>query len=73
MKLAMITVENRLRQGGFERGLLLSIHDELIFEIEKERIAEAQTIIKESMESAMNLTVPIELSIGVGTSWDEVH
>ncbi len=73
IKLAMIEVERRLRQGGFERGLLLSIHDELVFEIKKERIAEAQIIIRESMESVIDLTVPIKLSIGVGNSWDEVH
>jgi len=73
IKLAMIEVERRLMHEDLKSGLLLSIHDELVFEIEKERIKEAQMIIKESMETVMDLVVPIVVSIGVGDNWDEVH
>ena len=73
IKLAMIEVEKRLTENNFKGGLLLSIHDELLFEIEEIRIAEAKTIIKESMEKVMDLVVPIEVSIGIGKNWGEAH
>lgn len=73
IKLAMIDVETRLHRGKFEHGLLLSIHDELVFEIEDERLGEAQAIIKDCMEHALTLNVPIKVAIGIGKSWDEAH
>jgi len=73
IKIAMIDVENRLIAGKFKRGLLLSIHDELLFEIEDERIDEAIEIIKQSMEKVIAINVPIQISIGVGQNWDEAH
>ncbi|MBA7696523.1 DNA polymerase I, thermostable [subsurface metagenome] len=73
IKLAMIEVEKRLLQAKFKNGLLLSIHDELVFEIKKERIDEAKEIIRDSMEKIIDLAVPIEVSIGIGKNWDEAH
>ncbi|KPJ72772.1 hypothetical protein AMJ52_05290 [candidate division TA06 bacterium DG_78] len=73
MKMAMIDVERRLTTNKFKSGLLLSIHDELLFEIEENRIEEAQKMIRESMETVMKLAVPIEVSIGVGKTWGEAH
>ncbi len=73
IKIAMINVENRLDEGKFMRGLLLSIHDELLFEIENDRIDEAREIIKQCMENAIETNVPIVVSIGIGPNWDEAH
>ncbi len=73
IKLAMIRVEKELDKAKFTSGLLLSIHDELLFEIEEKRVAEAKAIIKEGMEKVMKLVVPIEVSIGVGKDWGEAH
>lgn len=73
IKLAMIGVENRLLEEKFNHGLLLSIHDELVFEIEDERLDEAQMIIKDCMEHALTLNVPIKIDLGIGKNWDEAH
>jgi DNA polymerase-1 len=73
IKIAMIDVERKLMAGKYERGLLLSIHDELLFEIEEERVDEAREIIKQSMENAIDINVPVEVSLGVGQNWDEAH
>jgi DNA polymerase-1 len=73
VKIAMINVENRLTDGKFNRGLLLSIHDELLFEIENDRVDEAREIVKHCMESAIETNVPIVVSIGIGPNWDEAH
>ncbi len=73
IKIAMINVENRLTEGKFMRGLLLSIHDELLFEIENDRIDEAREIIEQCMENAIETNVPIVVSIGIGPDWNEAH
>jgi DNA polymerase-1 len=73
IKLAMIAVEKSLTKSGFRHGLLLSIHDELVFEIEKDRLDDAVGIIRNCMENAMKLTVPIQVSVGTGRHWDEAH
>jgi DNA polymerase-1 len=73
VKLAMIAVEKSLIKSGFQRGLLLSIHDDLVFEIEKDRLDEAIGIIKPCMEHALDLVIPIEVSVGSGRHWDEAH
>jgi len=73
IKLAMIEVDRRLQDGQFESGLLLSIHDELLFEIEDKRIEEAKEIVKESMEKVIELNVPLQVSIGIGKNWGEAH
>jgi DNA polymerase-1 len=73
MKLSMIEVEHRLTMARFKSGLILSIHDELLFEIEKERIDEAKVIIKESMEQISKFEVPIVVNINAGENWAEAH
>ncbi|KPK64068.1 hypothetical protein AMJ83_04440 [candidate division WOR_3 bacterium SM23_42] len=73
IKIAMIDVERNLAARKFKSGLLLSIHDELLFEIEQDRVDEAKDIIKQSMEGVVDLNVPIEVSIGVGENWEQAH
>lgn len=73
IKIAMIEVECRLNQAKFTHGLLLSIHDELLFEVENDRTVEAIEIIRNCMENAINTRVPIIVSIGAGKNWDEAH
>ncbi len=73
IKLAMIAVEKSLTKSHFRQGLLLSIHDELVFEIEKDRLDDAVGIIRNCMENALKLTVPIQVSVGTGGHWDEAH
>ncbi|MBE0434009.1 DNA polymerase I [candidate division WOR-3 bacterium] len=73
IKIAMIDVERELTRAGFGQGLLLSIHDELLFEIENERIREASGIIKDCMENAIHINVPVEVFIGLGRNWAEAH
>lgn len=73
IKLAMIDVERKLQERGFHRGLLLSIHDELVFEIENARIKEAQQLIKESMENIIELSIPLRVALGIGQNWAHAH
>ncbi len=73
IKMAMIKVEQNLNQAGFQSGLLLSIHDELLFEIEDSRIDEAKTIIREAMENVAEFEIPVEVNINTGKNWAKAH
>jgi len=73
IKLAMIRAEKELTRAGFRSGLLLSVHDELLFEIEENRVDEARLLVKDAMEKAGKFDVPIEVTIGIGQDWGEAH
>ena len=52
--------------------IVLQIHDELLLEVNKEQKEQAKQILKECMENAMKLSVPLEVELSEGTSWYEV-
>ncbi|MDH3223249.1 MAG: DNA polymerase, partial [Gemmatimonadota bacterium] len=68
IKLAMIRVDEALRdQGGVD--LLLQVHDELVFEVREGQVEKVAVVVKEAMESAMTLDVPIRVDWGSGPTW----
>ena len=73
IKLAMIKIEDRFKAKGLKSKMILQVHDELLFECPKEEIDEAVDIIKDSMEHAMTLKVPLDVQIGIGSNWLEAH
>lgn len=73
IKVAMIAVEANLRKANIEPGMILQIHDELLFEVSENKVEDAKQIIKRDMESAWKLSVPLEVDIGVGDNWAEAH
>jgi len=73
IKKAMIAVEASLAEAGIEPGMILQIHDELLFEVPEDKVEDAKRIIKRDMESAWKLSVPLEVDIGVGDNWAQAH
>lgn len=73
IKLAMIRVEKNLADAGLGTKLLLQVHDELVFECPTNELDAAKKIIKEAMEHAMQLTVPLVVEVGSGRNWLEAH
>lgn len=71
LKLAMI----KLGRGEVVPGarMILTVHDELVFEVPEKGVDEAKAKIKEAMESAYPLDVPLEVDVGDGTHWGEAH
>ncbi|MEG1559493.1 MAG: DNA polymerase I [Clostridia bacterium] len=69
IKLAMVKVNERLREGGFKAKLILQIHDELIIDTPSNEVDEVSQILKECMENVVKLSVPIIADVGIGTSW----
>ena len=53
--------------------MLLQVHDELVFEVAENAVSEASKIIKNCMESAANLSIPLTVDIGIGKNWSEAH
>lgn len=72
IKIAMIRLQRILKQD-FKAKMLLQVHDELIFDVPKNELERLKPIIKSTMESAVNLNVPLEVEIGVGKNWLEAH
>lgn len=71
IKLAMIAVEQQLDK---QRGLLLlQVHDELVFEVDKDYASEAKTLIQNIMQSVVQLDVPLVVDVGEGQHWDAAH
>jgi DNA polymerase-1 len=73
IKVAMITIHRRLRENGTRGKMLLQVHDELVFEVEKDDERRLREIVSKEMTSALPLSVPIEVEIGVGRNWYEAH
>ena len=69
MKIAMINVFNRLRKEKLDAKIILQVHDELIIEAKKECQEQVETILKEEMENAMNLKVPLKVEISEAENW----
>ena len=73
IKLAMIAIQNKLDKGSWQSKMLLQVHDELVFDVPKEEIETLQTMIKNEMENAFSLDVPLMVDIGIGSNWLEAH
>jgi DNA polymerase-1 len=73
MKLAMVRIDRRLASYGDDVTMILQIHDELIFEVERAVLPAVAATIKHEMEHALELTVPLEATLKTGTNWYEVE
>jgi DNA polymerase-1 len=72
VKRAMIHLENHLRQGGYSAKLLIQVHDEIVLECPETELIPVSRILKEVMESAMKLTVPLRVNSASGHNWMEI-
>ncbi len=71
IKIAMVNVFTRLKDENLKSRLILQVHDELIVEALEEEIDKVCSIVKEEMESAVNLQVHLDVDLNVGDSWFE--
>ena len=71
IKLAMIKVHRALQEGGYRSRLILQVHDELLIEAYKEEKDAVAKILKENMEHAADLLVPLDVDVHEGASWVE--
>lgn len=71
IKIAMINVFKALQERGFKAKLVLQVHDELVIDCPKAEAKEVAKILKEEMENAVSLAVPLTVEVGVGNNWFE--
>jgi DNA polymerase I len=73
IKIAMINIQKKLKEASFKTRMILQIHDELLFEAPEEELETVTKMIKEEMEGALNLSVPLKVEIGHGLNWAAAH
>lgn len=73
IKLAMIHLQSWIDTVPDKIKMVMQVHDELVFEVKQDFTFEASEVIREKMIHALELEVPLEVSIGVGPNWDEAH
>jgi DNA polymerase I len=73
IKVSMISLSKRLKEEGLKSAMILQVHDELILEVPENEIEAATVLVKESMEGAIRLSVPLVVDIGTGQNWLEAH
>ncbi|MCB0837573.1 MAG: DNA polymerase I [Bacteroidetes bacterium] len=73
IKLAMIKVHKAFKDAGLKSKMLLQVHDELVFDVRKEEVETVKKLVYENMVSAVDMGVPMEAEVGVGTNWLEAH
>ena len=73
IKLAMIGVAARLREGGFRSRMVLQIHDELLFDAIPSEVPALKAMVTEVMENVIKLSVPLTVECSAGANWLEAH
>ncbi len=72
IKVAMINMHREMKKRNLKSKMLLQIHDELLFEVPQEEIAEMKSLVAEIMPEAMNLCVPLKIDIKIGKNWGKM-
>jgi DNA polymerase-1 len=71
-KIAMIRVDAAVREAGIPARLLLSVHDELLFEVPRAEVDALAAVVREQMEGALPLDVPLVVDVKVGDDWESM-
>jgi DNA polymerase-1 len=73
MKLAMVRVHSALQRERMQSRMVLTVHDELVFEAKPEERAQLEALVRDAMENALKLNVPLVADMGWGDNWGEAH
>lgn len=73
IKIAMIKINELLKEGNYKSKMLLQVHDELVFDMHNDELEQLKPVIQQEMESAFKLSVPLTVDVGEGQNWLEAH
>ena len=73
IKIAMISIQKKIKAENWKSRMLLQVHDELVFDVLKTEKEDFKKMIKSEMENAFKLSVPLVVDIGFGNDWLEAH
>jgi len=71
LKLAMVKAQARLERETLRTRMILTVHDELVFEAPEGEIEAAKALVREEMEGVWPMKVPLRVDMGVGRNWRE--
>ena len=73
IKIAMINIQSKLINRAYKSKMLLQVHDELVFDVFKPELNDIISLVKEEMENAFSLKVPLDIDMNYGKNWLEAH
>ncbi|MBX2972552.1 MAG: DNA polymerase I [Flavobacteriales bacterium] len=73
IKVAMVAIHRDLKRSGMRSRLLLQVHDELVFDAHNDELEPLKELVRDRMQGAMELAVPLVVDMGVGKNWLEAH
>jgi DNA polymerase-1 len=73
IKIAMIKIQDVLNKGSYKSKMLLQVHDELVFDMHNSEKEQLIPVIKQEMENAFKLSIPLVVDIGEGENWLDAH
>ncbi|MBN1947337.1 MAG: DNA polymerase I [Bradymonadales bacterium] len=72
IKLAMVNIQRRLDREGLQAAMILQVHDELVFEVDTREVDELSRLVRQEMEGALSLDVPLSVELGSGPNWAQL-
>ena len=73
IKIAMIDIHRGIKKAQLNSKMILQVHDELVFEVPVNEVPKMTPLVREKMENALKLRVPVKVEIGMGKNWLEAH
>jgi DNA polymerase-1 len=73
IKMAMVAVHEAMSKAKLQSKMILQVHDELVFDVHQHEVEQMQKLVKEAMENAVQLTVPMEVEMKLAANWLEAH
>ncbi len=73
IKVAMINIFHRLKEQKLKTKMIMQVHDELVFEVPEKEVDTVEKLVRSEMESAIELSVPIKVDVGIAKNWLEAH
>ena len=73
IKVAMVRIQRALQEEGHRSRMILQVHDELVFDVPKDEVDAMTRLVKEHMEQAVELAVPLEVEVQTGANWLQAH
>jgi len=73
IKIAMINISKEMILKKLKSRMIMQVHDELVFEVHEDEKAVMEDMIRDKMENALKLNVPVVVEIGMGNNWEEAH
>ncbi|GAK90145.1 DNA polymerase I [Nonlabens ulvanivorans] len=73
IKIAMINIHKKFEEMNCKSKMLLQVHDELVFDIHNDELEDMKKLIQDEMQNAYQMTVPLDVEVGIGQNWLEAH